>query len=69
MENTQAETRYSVTKVFTSGILAGLSVTEVTGVSFPSGFVCANPVAGDPYIITHIGVVPGKGEDGEKQGG
>lgn len=42
---------YIVTKKFTAGCLAGITVQERTSVRFEVGFECSKPVAGSPYII------------------
>lgn len=43
---------YRVTKLFTSGLLAGLTITETTTVAFRVGFRCEKPIGGSAYVIT-----------------
>lgn len=43
---------YLVTKHFTGGLLAGLTIREKTPVNFPVGFDCPKPCAGSPYRVT-----------------
>jgi hypothetical protein len=54
MMNTNTTRKYEVTKTFTSGLLKGLTITEVTSVKFEVGFICEKPCAGSPYIITAV---------------
>jgi hypothetical protein len=46
--------RYSVTRKFTAGILAGIEYTEITAVKFTVGYECRKPVGGSPYVITAV---------------
>lgn len=47
--------KYEVTKTFTAGALAGLTITEVTSVEFAVGFRCENPIGGgSPYVVTSV---------------
>jgi hypothetical protein len=57
VNNNQNPKRYEVTKTFTSGLLAGLTITETTTVKFVVGFECKKPVGGSPYRITAVKVV------------
>lgn len=43
--------RYQITRKFTSGLLKGLTYTEITGVLMPVGFKCDFPIGGSPYSI------------------
>lgn len=49
--------RYRVTRLFTGGLLAGLTYTEVTTVEFAVGFTCERPVGGSPYRIIAVEVL------------
>jgi hypothetical protein len=49
--------KYRVTKLFTGGLLEGLTIEETTTVLFPVGFVCEKPVAGSPYVVTGVEVL------------
>lgn len=42
---------YRVTRLFTEGILKGLTHTEITSVFFHAGFTCETPIGGSPYRI------------------
>jgi hypothetical protein len=42
---------FRVVKRHTAGLLAGLTTTEVTSVSFPVGFVCEKAIGGGSYVI------------------
>lgn len=47
--------RYKVTRLFTDGLLKGLTHTEVTSVHFDVGFACKKPIGGtDPYVIIAV---------------
>jgi len=43
--------QFKITRQFVSGILAGLTYTEVTSVFMPVGFTCLNPIGGSGYTI------------------
>jgi hypothetical protein len=43
---------YQITKVFTGGILKGLTIQEKTSVKFAVGFECKKPIGGSSYKIT-----------------
>jgi len=43
--------KFKLTKRFTGGLLAGITIVELSTVQFPVGFVCEHPCAGDPYVI------------------
>lgn len=43
--------QYLVTKQFTGGLLAGITVKEATSVKFPVGFVTKPPYFGSPYKV------------------
>jgi len=43
--------KYVVRRVFLSGILAGITHTEITTVRFDVGWTCEKPLGGDPYRI------------------
>jgi hypothetical protein len=48
---------YEITRLFTSGLLSGLTYTETTSVFLPVGFECKKPCGGGSgYKI--IAVVP-----------
>jgi len=40
---------YEITRIFTSGILVGLTYTEITSVFMPVGFECKKPCAGGSH--------------------
>jgi len=42
---------YEITRLFTSGALAGLTYTETTSVYMPVGFECKKPIGGSSYRI------------------
>ena len=48
---------YQITRLFTSGVLKGLTYTEVTSVHMPIGFECKKPIGGSGYIITKVEVL------------
>jgi len=43
--------KYEVTRKFISGILKGMTHTEITSVKFDVGFICRNPIGGSAYKI------------------
>jgi len=43
--------KYEVTKLFTKGILKGLTHTGTTSVKFEVGFICKNAIGGCDYKI------------------
>lgn len=45
---------YEVTKLFISGLLEGLTITETTSVKFEVGFECLKPCGGSPYRIIAV---------------
>lgn len=45
---------YAVTKKFTGGLLAGLTIIEKTNVKFEVGFSCKKPIGGSPYTIIAV---------------
>jgi hypothetical protein len=46
---------FKVTKRFTSGLLQGLVITEVTSVQFHCGQVVAKPAGGSsPYVVVAV---------------
>ena len=49
---------FRVTRVFTAGILAGITYTETSRVQMPVGFTCEKPSAGDPYKVTACEPIP-----------
>ena len=46
--------KYQITKKFLSGLLKGLSITEVTGVKFEIGKVYTAAITKDRYEITLV---------------
>lgn len=45
---------YKVTRLFTAGILKGLTYTGITAVNFELGFICNESVFGSPYKIVNV---------------
>lgn len=43
--------QYKVTRKFLSGVLKGLTYTEVTPIYMPIGFTCKKPIGGSAYTI------------------
>jgi len=46
--------QFEVVKTFTGGLLAGITITELTPVRFAVGFECHQPLGGSPYRIDSI---------------
>lgn len=49
--------KYQITKLFTAGLLAGITVTERTDVAWKVGQEVRKPVGGSPYKITAVAVL------------
>jgi hypothetical protein len=49
--------KFRVTKLFTAGLLAGLTHTETTDVEWSVGQVVSKPVCGSPYKILTVETV------------
>ena len=49
---------WNVKRLFTGGVLNGLTHTGETSVSFKVGFECPNPCGGSPYRIVSVEPVP-----------
>lgn len=45
---------YKITRLFTSGILKGLTHTSITGVKFEEGFTCQKSVFGSAYEVIKV---------------
>ena len=45
---------FRITKRFFSGLLAGLTITEMTAVQYAVGFRCKSPVGGSGYEILAV---------------
>lgn len=54
MANSTKVPQFDVTKTFTGGLLAGLTITERTPVKFTVGFECHQPLGGSPYRIDDV---------------
>lgn len=46
--------KFLVTRLFTDGILKGLTHTSEASVEFSVGFECKHPVGGSPYRIISV---------------
>ena len=51
-------TRYLITKTFTGGTLAGLTITERTTVRWTEGQEVKRPLGGSPYRIDKVEIAP-----------
>jgi len=49
--------KYEITKLFTKGILKGLTYTEITSVKFEVGEVIKNSIGGSDYKIISSNLV------------
>ena len=54
MDSGKVPSVYIVEKKFIGGFLDGLTISEMTNVKYPLGFVCEKPVGGSPYKIISI---------------